>query len=209
MSKQSLPLGPIERRAVFRRAFIDSLPVLMGYSTMGFVAGVLLAAKGGFEIPLLAPLWGFLTSAGCFSGTFNFAIVTPIANRATLWSIAMLIVSLNFRYAFYGFTMLARWKDVPFFHKFFLIHMLTDENFALEAACKYTNSYAHLRYCTLISVLNLVYWVAGVTAGALTVTILHHTVRREYTNGMEFAMTALFLVIFTDQIKGILGYGKK
>ncbi len=209
MLKKSLPLGPIERRAVFRRALIDSLPVLMGYSTMGFVAGVLLAAKGGFEIPVLAPLWGFLTSAFCFSGTFNFAIVKPIANHATLWSIALLIVSLNFRYAFYGFTMLARWKTVPFFQKLFLIHMLTDENFALEAACKYTNPYAHLRYCTVISCLNLAYWAGGVTVGALTVAILHHAVNREYTNGMEFAMTALFLVIFTDQIKGILGYGSK
>ncbi len=209
MSNRSLPLGPIERRAVFRRALIDSLPVLMGYSTMGFVAGVLLAAKGGFELPILAPLWGFLTSLCCFSGTFNFAVVKPIANHASLWAIAMLIVSLNFRYAFYGFTMLARWKQVPFLQKLFLIHMLTDENFALEASCKYTNAQAHLKYCTWVSILNLAYWTGGVTVGALTVTILHHAVKQEYTVGMEFAMVALFLVIFTDQLKGILNRASK
>ncbi len=209
-SPKSLPLAPVERRAVFRRAFVDSLPVLMGYTTMGFVAGVLLAAKGNL---LLAPAWGFLTSLSCVSGTFNFAIVQPVADRATLWAIALLVVGINFRYVFYGFTMLARWKDVPLFPKLFLIHMLADENYALEAACRYKSPAAHLRYCLTLSALNLSYWVLGVTTGALTVVILNGAldpeVIRRHTNGMEFAMAALFLVILTDQLKGFFSHGSK
>ena len=46
----------LKNQAVFHQAFVDSLPVLMGYSTMGFVAGVLLAAKGNV---ILSPLWAF------------------------------------------------------------------------------------------------------------------------------------------------------
>ena len=59
-------------RKILRRAFVDSLPVLMGYSTMGFAAGVLLAAKG--NVPF-APLWGFCTAAAFVSGTRSFSIV--------------------------------------------------------------------------------------------------------------------------------------
>ncbi len=210
MSRNSLPLAPVERRAVFRRAFIDSIPVLMGYTTMGFVAGVLLAAKGNV---LLSSLWGFLTSLACVSGTFNFAIVQPVAERATLWAIALLVVGINFRYVFYGFTMLARWRDVPLLKKLFLIHMLSDENYALEAACRYTNPAAHLRYCLTLSALNLSYWVGGVTSGALALVLLNGTLNpdviRRCTNGMEFAMTALFLVILTDQLKGFFSHGNK
>lgn len=181
----------------------------MGYTTMGFVAGVLLAAKAGLHH---APLWAFLTSAACVSGTFNFAIVQPVAERVSVWSVALLVIGINFRYAFYGFTMLARWKDVPLAKKLFLVHMLSDENYALEAACRYRSPGANLLYCLALSSMNFSYWVLGTTAGAVAVAILEGAldpdVIRRYTNGMEFAMVALFLVIFTDQIKGFLRHAK-
>jgi len=182
VSERFSPLAPRERRAVLRRAFVDSLPVLMGYTSMGFVAGALLAAKAGLGH---ATLWGLLSSAMCVSGTFSFAMVQPVADRAPAWTFALLAAGLNFRYAFYGFTMLARWKDVPLLRKLFLVHMLSDENYALEA---------------------------GVTAGAFAVTLLQGALDpdliRARTNGLEFAMVALFLVIFTDQAKEIAKHGK-
>ena len=121
-----------ERRAIWRLAFIDSAPVLMGYTTMGFVAGVLLAAKGNV---VLAPLWGFLSSALWVTGTMSIAGVGEIAQRSSWAAFAFMTLAVNFRYAFYGFTMLNRWKNVPFLRKVYLISMLTDENYALEAAC--------------------------------------------------------------------------
>ena len=209
MSQRSSPLAPRERRAVVRRAFFDSIPVLMGYTTMGFVAGVLLAARAGVSC---ATLWGLLTSAACVSGTYSFAIVQPVAERVPLAVIAAMVASVNFRYAFYGFTMLGRWKGVPFLKKAFLVHMLTDENFALEAACRYRAPSAHLLYCLSVSAMNFLSWVAGVTAGTFAVAVLQGAmdpdVLRSRTNGMEFAMVALFLVIFTDQMKGFLRNGR-
>jgi fluoride ion exporter CrcB/FEX len=53
-----------ERRAIARRAFVRSLPVLMGYLTMGFAAGVLMAAKGPSS---LAPLWAGVCAFTTFS----------------------------------------------------------------------------------------------------------------------------------------------
>ena len=158
-----------ERRAILRRAFIDSVPVLMGYTTMGFVAGVLLAAKGDL---VLSPLWGFLTSSLWVTGTMSIAGVPEIARRAPAAAIALMTLAVNFRYAFYGFTMLKRWKGVPLLRKAYLIMMLTDENYALEAACTIRDPARNLRYCTILSALNHSYWIVGVTVGAFAVCAL-------------------------------------
>ena len=191
-----------ESRVLFRQAFVDTLPVLMGYVTMGFVAGILLAAKGNVA---WAPLWAFLTATLWVTGTMNFAFVPLVAAREPILSLAVMTLMVNFRYAFYGFSMLARWKDVPFLRKCYLILMLTDENYALEAACPIREPKQHMRYCTILSMLNHSYWVVGVTVGALVVSALGMMVDperiRSWTNGMEFAMAALFLVIFTDQMR--------
>ena len=195
-----------ERRAILRRAFIDSVPVLMGYTTMGFVAGVLLAAKGDV---VLAPLWAFLSSALWVTGTMSIAGVGEIAQRASWAAFALMTLAVNFRYAFYGFTMLTRWKDVPLVRKAYLVLMLTDENYALEAACPLKDPRRNLYYCTALSVLNHSYWVVGLTVGAIVVCVLGHVVDpdrlRAWTNGMEFSMAALFIVIFTDQMRARFG----
>ena len=195
-----IPQG--ERRAIFRRAFVDSVPVLMGYTTMGFVAGVLLAAKGNV---VLAPLWGFLTSALWVTGTMSIAGVGEIAQRSSWAAFALMTLAVNFRYAFYGFTMLNRWKNVPFLRKMYLILMLTDENYALESACTIEDPRKNLYYCTVLSALNQSYWVVGLTVGAIVVAVLGRIVDpdrlRGWTNGMEFSMAALFIVILTDQIR--------
>lgn len=189
-------------------AFVDSLPVLMGYSTMGFVAGVLLAAKGGL---LLSPLWAFLSATLWVTGTMSIAGVPEIARHASFVAFALMTLGVNFRYAFYGFSMLSRWKDVPFLRKAYLILMLTDENYALEASCRLKDPQENLAYCTILSALNHSYWVIGLTLGAVVVCILGHLVDperiRACTNGMEFSMAALFLVIFTDQMRGFFRHG--
>ena len=186
-------------RGLLKRAFIDSLPVLMGYSSMGFAAGVLLGAKG--DVPF-APVWGLLT----------FAIVPLLASGASIASVALLTLAINFRYAFYGISMLSRWKDVPLPKRLFLIHMLTDENYALETACRIREQRRYERYCTYLSLFNLSYWVFGVTSGCLTVYILEKALSPERiksaTQGIEFAMVALFLVIFTDQMREAFRRGK-
>ncbi len=191
-----------EKRVILRLAFVNSLPVLMGYSAMGFVAGVLLAAKGNV---VLAPLWGVLSSTLWVTGTMSIAGVQPIAARVPIYVFALMTLAVNFRYAFYGFSLLRRWKDVSFLRKCYLILMLTDENYALESSCAIRNPKRNLRYCTYLSLLNHSYWIVGVTVGAMIVCILGMAVDpeaiRRYTNGMEFSMAALFIVILTEQVR--------
>lgn len=198
-----------EQKAIFRRALADSLPVMMGYTTMGLVAGVLLAAKGNL---VLAPLWGLLSSACWITGTMSFAFIPEVAARSSAYAIALMTLAVNFRYAFYGFSLLARWQGVKSWRKLYLILLLTDENYALEDASPLKDPRDHERYCLILSALNHSYWVSGVTVGALLVCLLGFAIDpeaiRRATNGMEFAMVALFLVIFTDQIKGFCGHGR-
>jgi len=209
VSQEFSPLARDVRRAIFHRAFVDSLPVLMGYTTMGFVAGVLLGAKGDV---VLSPVWAFLTSSLWVTGTMSIAGVAKIAERASVWTFVLMTLSVNFRYAFYGFTMLSRWRGVPFFKKLYLILMLTDENYALEAASKERDPQRYLRYCMTISALNHSYWIVGVTLGAFVVYCLGRLIDpeliRRYSSGMEFSMAALFLVILTDQIRELFTHGR-
>ena len=204
MSVTTEKICKADKRAIMRRAFVDSLPVLMGYTTMGLVAGVLLAAKGNV---VLSPLWAFLTASLWVTGTMSIAGVPEIAQRAPFATFALMTLAVNFRYAFYGFTMLGRWKDVPFLRKAYLILMLTGENYALEATCPEADEAKNLYYCTCLSVLNHSYWIVGLTVGAVVVCLLGHVVDpeiiRRHTNGMEFSMAALFLVIFTDQMRAM------
>ena len=196
MSRSFSQIAPERRKAIFRHALVASLPVLMGYVTMGFAAGVLMAAKGSVPVP---PLWAGLCGAAFISGTLSFAIVAPIAASAPLWSVALLALGINFRYAFYGFSMLGRWRGAPFLQKCFLIHSLADEIYALDVACKLEDPLEHRYYCLWNGALNASYWVFGTTAGGLAGCSLPIPSR-----GIEFAMVALFLVIFTDQIREAL-----
>lgn len=204
-----MPGGDFRRVGILRKAFIDSLPVLMGYSTMGFAAGVLLGARA--NVPF-SPIWGLLTSAAFVSGTLSFAIVPLLASSAPLVTVAILTLAINFRYAFYGISMLSRWRDIAFFKKIFLIHMLTDENYALETACRIEDRKEYEKYCTILSILNFSYWVFGVGSGSTVVYTLEKALSperiKEASQGIEFAMVALFLVIFTEQLREWLHRGK-
>ena len=189
-------LAPLERRAIARRAFVNSLPVLMGYLTMGFAAGVLLSVKA--LIPC-APLWSAIIAFSAISGTLSFAIVPAIAASDPFYSIAVLTFAINFRYAFYGFSMLGRWRGIPLLQKWFLVHSLADEIYALDVACRLPDPRKNRLYCLWNHALCAGYWVIGSTAGALAGAALPIPSR-----GIEFAMVALFLVIFTNQMKGRL-----
>ena len=194
MLRQFLQVAQFERRAILRRAFVNSLPVLMGYTTMGFAAGVLLSVKGG--VPC-APAWSFAVAASLVSGTMSFSIVPAMAASESFPAVALLTLGINFRYAFYGFSMLARWKGVPVLQKWFLVHSLADEIYALDLACTIGDPLKNRLYCLFNHALCVGYWVLGSVAGSVAGSALPIPSR-----GIEFAMVALFLVIFTDQMKG-------
>lgn len=183
----------MNRKNIFSRAFTASLPVLMGYSAMGMAAGILLAGK--IPRPDIA-LWAFLSSISSISGALQFAMVDWISSRTTLIDVALLTLFLNIRYAMYGLSLLEKFKGISFWKKCYFIWSLTDETFALEAESKFPDKKENIRYCFYVALLDHAYWVCGVTVGAVAGKHLPFSSR-----GIDFAMTALFLVVLTDQCR--------
>lgn len=54
-------------------------------------------------------------------------------------------------------------------------------------------------YCFFIALLNQIYWIIGCVGGSLSATLLHKN--GISTQGVEFVMSAVFLVIFLEQFK--------
>ena len=178
---------------IFSRAFTASLPVLMGYTAMGMAAGILLAgAIRRDDIVLIA----FLSSASSISGALQFVMVDWITNTKPLIDVALLTLFLNIRYAMYGLPLLEKFRGTGFWKKCYFIWSLTDETFALETESNFPDRKDNTRYCLTVAMLNHLYWVSGVTLGAFAGKFLPFS-----TRGIDFAMTALFLVVLIDQCR--------
>ena len=180
-------------RKVLKSAWLSSLPVLMGYLTMGFAAGVLFA--GRIKVPAVG-FWAFLTSATSISGALQFLMSEWTQTGTPLLDVALLTFCLNLRYAMYGFSLLERFRGLPLLQKLYLIWTLTDETYALEVENRTPQGENPVAYCLAVAAFDHLYWIIGVTAGALTGSGISFDNR-----GIDFAMTALFLVILTDQCR--------
>ena len=181
------------KSAVALMAFRDSLPILMGYGVMGFAAGVVFAACSGMSNPAL---WSGFSAATSFSGTLQFAIGTWFKDGWSAGLVALTTFAISFRYAFYGISLIGKWRGIGIFKKFFLSVGLTDENYALESSRHFARQADFERYCLLLTMFNLSYWVTGCTLGALLGDVLQIP-----DKGVDFVMAALFITILTDQIR--------
>lgn len=183
------------KSAIAVMAFKDSLPILMGYGVMGFAAGVVFAACSGMSNPAL---WSGFIAATSFSGTLQFAIGNWFKDGWSAVLVALTTFAISFRYAFYGLSLIGKWRGIGVFKKFFLILGLTDENYALESSRHFVRKCDFERYCFLLTSFNLSYWVVGCTLGALLGDVLQIP-----DKGVDFVMAALFITILTDQVRAL------
>lgn len=175
---------------VVARAFAASLPVLTGYSTMGFAAGVLMALHGGLAHPAF---WAGATSAVFVSGPLQFLLVDWVKSGTAIVDVVAVVVCLNVRYSLYGISLLERFKGVPLPARLYLIGVVTDETYALQVQCPYPPGRRGAWYCFLLGLFDHLYWIGGVVLGAAAGSALPFS-----ATGIDFAMTSLFLVILTD-----------
>ena len=175
------------RKATIRAAFLASLPVMAGYVVLGIAFGVLMENKGyGF-------LWSAFMSITVFAGSMEFVAVDLLGSGASLISAAIMTLLVNARHLFYGISMLQRYKGAGR-AKPYLIFGLTDETYALvvNGAPEGTDE---KRYYLLVTLFDQIYWVTGSILGGLLGAAVTFD-----TTGIDFAMTALFFVIFTEQL---------
>lgn len=172
-----------------RYAFKRSLPVMAGYLVLGMGFGILLEAKG------YSVLWAFVMSVFIFAGSMQYVAVDLLAGGASLISAALMTLMVNARHLFYGISMIDRYKDMGA-KKPYLVFALTDETYSLVCSGDVPEGVDQKKYFFWVSLMNQSYWVIGSTAGALIGSLLVFN-----TAGIDFSMTALFIVVFVEQWK--------
>ena len=175
-------------KKTLKTAFFKSLPIMAGYIVLGTEFGILLTSKG------YARWWALLMSLTIYAGSMQYVAIDLLTAGASLISTALMTLMVNARHLFYGVSMLSRYRDTGK-AKPYLIFALTDETYSLVCSNELIPSGVDKkRYFLFVSLLNQFYWVLGSVIGGLLGSFLTFN-----TNGIDFAMTALFVVIFTEQ----------
>ncbi len=176
-------------RKALSAAFPVTLPVLMGYLAIGMAFGFMLEAIGYNFI------WAFFMSLTIYAGSGQYLGVTLLSSAAALSQVALLTFIINFRHLVYGLSMLEKFRGMGW-RKFYMIFSLTDETYALLASAQVPIGVNPKNFYFSVALLNHLYWIAGGVIGSVAGALLGIN-----TQGIEFAMTALFIVIAVDQWK--------
>ena len=170
-----------------RRAFLDTLPVMAGYVFLGFGFGILMFQSG------YGPLWALSMSPFIYAGSMQYLTVSLLTGGAGLLTAALTTFVVNARHLFYGISMVDAYKGAGK-KKPYMIFALTDETYSLVSQNQVPEGISRHGYCFLVSLFDHIYWVGGTVLGSLTGTLL--PINYE---GIEFALTALFVTIFVEQ----------
>ncbi len=176
----------MDRRSL-AAAFPVTVPVLMGYLAIGIAFGLMLQEIGYNFI------WAFFMSLTIYAGSGQYLGVSLLASAATLGTVAVMTLLINFRHLVYGLSMLEKFRGMGL-RKFYMIFSLTDETYALLSSTQAPIGVDPKNFYFAIALLDQSYWILGSVIGAVAGALLPID-----TTGIDFAMTALFVVIAVDQ----------
>ncbi|MCI7125822.1 MAG: AzlC family ABC transporter permease [Agathobaculum sp.] len=174
-------------KQALRPAFTATIPVLCGYLFIGFAFGVMLRDAG------FAPPWALLCSLTIYAGSGQYLLVSLLAGGASLVTVAVMTLLLNCRHIFYGLSFLEPFHQMGG-KKWYMIFALTDETYSLLCSLQTPAGVDPSAMRFLIAVLDHSYWILGSVAGGVIGGVLPFD-----STGIDFAMTALFTVIFVEQ----------
>ncbi len=180
---------PEIRKTVYA-AFPLTLPVLAGYLFMGAAFGVMLDANG------YGPWWALLMSVIIYAGSGQFVAVALLAGTYNPLYAFLLILMVNSRHLFYGISLLERYAGTGW-KKPFMIFWLTNETFSIICSSEPPPGVDRGWFMFVISGLHHLYWILGGLIGNILGGLA-----RFNPKGVDFVMTALFVVIFVNQWQG-------
>ena len=184
-------MGKSSERSAFSAAFKASVPVLLGYVTIGVAFGLLLVKSG-------QPWWiASIMSLVVYAGAAQFMAVGLLAAGTGIAEIAVLTLVINARHMVYGLSLLDRFAPCKRF-KAYLVFALTDETYGILTTVKPPEGIDREAFYASVSALDQSYWVIGSTVGALVGGIIPFD-----TKGIEFALTALFIVLLVEQARAV------
>lgn len=174
-------------RKAFRKAFPYTIPVLTGYLFIGIAFGVMFAEKG------YSFLWAMLMSLMVYAGSGQYLAVNFFVPGISFLHVIFMTLMVNIRHIFYGISLLEKFNQMGL-KRWYMIFGLTDETYSLLCTTKIPEDVEEEKFLFAISIMNQSYWVIGSAIGGLAGTLIPFN-----SEGIDFAMTALFVVIFVEQ----------
>ena len=187
MEVEVKPIKQPHHAAALRAAFPATIPVLTGYLCIGMAYGLLMA-NAGYGV-----FWALLLSLLCYAGSMEFVAVSLLTAGFDPVQALLMALMINARHAFYGLSMLEKYRG-PGWARPVLIFSLTDETFSLVSTLEPPDGVTRRDFYFWISLLDYLYWQMGSVLGALIGGLLPFD-----TTGLDFALTALFIVLFLEQ----------
>lgn len=173
-------------KAAFFAAFPNTIPILAGFLFLGIAYGIYMNQSGfKFYYPMFM-------SFIIFAGSVEFATVSWLLGSFDPVNIFFLTLMINARHLFYGLSMLEKY-NIPGWKKLYLIYGMCDESFSINATLDVPKDIDNGLFMFFVTMLNQIYWVAGATIGGIFGSFIPFD-----TKGIEFVMTALFVVIFLE-----------
>lgn len=175
-------------KETWKLAFVKSLPIMCSYFFLGAAYGIMMEETG---FPWYVAL---LLSMTVYTGAFQFVLITFLSTGASLLTIAITALLMNSRQSFYSLTFLNDFKRMGK-RKLYMIHSLTDETYAVNCTLELPRKEKEDTMFG-VALLSHCYWMAATVAGAVLGQLIPFELE-----GIDFCMTALFVIIFMDQWK--------
>ena len=173
-------------KSAFFAAFPNTLPILAGFLFLGIAYGIYMNQSGfKFYYPMFM-------SFIIFAGSVEFATVSWLLGSFDPVNIFFLTLMINARHLFYGLSMLEKY-NIPGLKKYYLIYGMCDESFSINATVDIPKDIDRGWFMFFVTLLNQIYWVSGAAIGGIFGSFIPFD-----TEGIEFVMTALFVVIFLE-----------
>ena len=138
-------------------------------------------------------IYPMLMSIVIFAGSIEFVTVGMLLGNFDPIGAFMMTLMINARHLFYGISMLDKYKNTGL-KKLYLIYGLCDESFSINYTAKIPENVDRGLFMLYVTILNHLYWVSGSTLGGIFGSLIEFD-----TKGLDFVMTAMFVVIFMEQ----------
>lgn len=173
--------------SAFRATFPYTIPVMTGYLFLGISYGIYMKVSG---FSFLYPMFMAIT---IFGGSLEFLAVSLLMSTFAPLQTFLMALVIQARHLFYGLAMLEKYKNTGL-KKLYLIFALTDETFSVNCSTPVPEDMDKGKFYFAVSLLDQCYWVSGATIGGILGSFIPFN-----TEGLDFVMTAMFVVIFIEQ----------
>lgn len=181
----------MNNRAVIQKAakaaFPHTIPILAGFTFLGAAYGIYMRALG------FAAIYPICMSMCIFAGSMEFLAAALLLGAFSPLHALLLTIMVNARHIFYGISMLDKYKNTGK-KKWYLIFGMCDESFSINCTAEIPADVDKGWFMFFVTLFNQIYWVTGATIGGLFGNLIPFD-----TKGINFVMTALFIVIFINQ----------